>query len=275
MRASPGMTFTCEPPWVMIGCTRMLSSSRNVSRIALIAGQRDLRGVEGVDAEMRRPAGVARAPDEAGQLADAAVVRQRHAGLAVLGVGRRVDHHGEVHVVEVAEADQLGLAAEQLERPGLALGPAPLEVAALLGGHREERHPSREMGEGAGVVEPHGGAEKSRHLGVVAAGVGRARVRIGLRVPGHDQRVELADQGERRARARLTRHVGAHAGERQSRAGREAEAAEAVLHQLRRLGLLEAELGVAADLLADADDLVGPPVDRRRDPALQLGSRHQ
>ena len=36
-RTSPGMTFTCEPPWVMIGCTRMVSSSRNVSRIALMA----------------------------------------------------------------------------------------------------------------------------------------------------------------------------------------------------------------------------------------------
>ena len=50
--------------------------------------------------------------------------------------GRGVDHHRHVHVVEVAEAQHLGLAAEELELALVALGHAPGDVAVLLGGHR-------------------------------------------------------------------------------------------------------------------------------------------
>ena len=52
----------------------------------------------------------------------------------------RVDHHRHVDVVEVAEPQQLGLAAEELELARPRLAHAPLDVAVLLGRHREEDH---------------------------------------------------------------------------------------------------------------------------------------
>ena len=79
----------------------------------------DLGGVERVDAQVGRAAGMRGLADIARELAHAPVVRQRHAGLAVLRARGEVNHHREVHVVEVAEAEQLGLAAQELERPAV------------------------------------------------------------------------------------------------------------------------------------------------------------
>ena len=69
-----------------------------------------------------------------------------------------------------------------------------LEVAALLGRHREKHHPPRQVGEGVGVEQPHGGTQHGRDLSVVTTGVGGSRVRIALGMARHDQRVKLADQ---------------------------------------------------------------------------------
>ena len=137
----------------------------------------DLRGVERIDAHVRRAAGMGRPPDVADELADAAVVRQRHRRPAVLRARRGVDHHRQVHVVEVAEAHQFGLAPEELERARRALAHAPLEVAALLRGHGEEHHAARQVRHHARVVKRHRRAQHSRHLRVVAARVRGARER--------------------------------------------------------------------------------------------------
>ena len=55
------------------------------------------------------------------------------------------------------------------------------------------------MVEGPGAEQPHRGAQQSRDLGVVPAGVRRAGLRIGDRVAGHDQPVQLAEEGEGRS----------------------------------------------------------------------------
>ena len=65
--------------------------------------ERDLGGGEGVHSRVRRAPGVSGAADEARRLADAAVVRVRNAHRPVLRARRRVDHHRQVHVAEVAE----------------------------------------------------------------------------------------------------------------------------------------------------------------------------
>src|SRR5262245_4405015 len=69
-------------------------------------------------------------------------------------------------------------------------------------------------------------------------------------------------------------HVGAHARHREARPRRQAQLLQGVLHQPRRLDLLEAELRLAADLLAEPDDLVAALVDRLVDPLLQLVLGH-
>src|SRR6185295_2351936 len=99
-------------------------------------------------------------------------------------------------------------------------------------------------------------AEEPRHLGVVAAGVRRARLRVRDRVPRHYQAVELSQQREGRA-VLGTRDLGPHAGEREAAARLEPELGERLLGQPRGLEFLEAELGLPADALAQADDALG------------------
>src|SRR3989442_15940924 len=173
IRASPGITFTCEPPCVRIGWTRIVSSSLKVSR--------------------------------------------------VLGARRRVDHHRQVHVVEVPEPQQLALAAQELETARADLVESPLEVAALLGRHREEHHAARQ----------------------------------GL------HRLRRHQPDRRAHEAGAPHHVGPQAGQGEPGARGEAEAPEFRLDEGRRLPLLEAELGVTPDLLPDGDDRLGVALDRR------------
>ena len=149
-------------------------------------GEPDVRGVERVDTHVRLAARVGGPADVAHGLDDAAVVRRRHPGPTVLRPRGRVDHHGQVHVVEVAETHELGLAPEELELARAGLIHPPLDVAVLLGGHGEKHNTSREMIGRVGVEQPHGGAEEAGHLGVVTARVGRPRLAIGEGMAGHD-----------------------------------------------------------------------------------------
>ena len=174
----------------------------------------------------------------------------------------------EVDVVEVAEAQQLRLAAEELDAARPRLLHAPLHVAVLLGGHREEDHAAGQVLEGARLEQAHRGAEQPRDLRVVAARVRGARLRIGHRMAGHHQAVELAEQGEGRA-VLGARRLGAHAGQGQPAARLEAELAEGLLDQPRGLELLEAELGLAPDALAERDDALRVAVDGGADGLLE------
>src|SRR5262249_41254966 len=177
-------------------------------------------------------------------------------------------------VVEVAEPDQLRLAAEELDLSRPRLREPPLEVAAFLRGDREERDAARQMLGGAGVDQRHRRAQHPRDLRLVPARVHRAGRRIRFRVPGNGERVELPDQRERGAVTGTPAHVGTDAREREPRPRLEIERAERLLDQSRRLHFLEAELGMAADLLADPDDLLGAAVDRVPETLLQRGSAH-
>src|SRR5205085_2428949 len=102
------------------------------------------------------------------------------AGFPVLGPRRAVDHHRQIHVVEVTEAKELGLAAEELELPRARLAHPPLDVAVLLRGHREEHEAAREVLRSLRLDEAHGGTEEARDLRVVAARMRGARRRIGF-----------------------------------------------------------------------------------------------
>jgi hypothetical protein len=185
-----------------------------------------------------------------------------------------VDHHGQVHVVEVAEAHQLLLAAGELEAAGPDLLLAPLDVAALLGRHREEDHAAREVIERARVHQAHRGPEHPGHLRVVAAGVGRPGLGIRLRMPGDPQAVELADHREGRPIARAATDLAAHPGHREAGTRRHPEAPERRLDERGRLQLLEAHLRLLPDALTETDDLLGAPIDRREHLALQLLPGH-
>ena len=186
-----------------------------------------------------------------------------------------MDHHGEVHVVEAAQLHQLLLAAGKLELARADLRLTPLDVAALLGGDREEGHPAGEMIEGLGIDETHGRPQHPGDLRVVAARMGGARRGISLWMARDAEAVQLAEQRKGRALARAPADIHPHAGHGEPGARLQAEALEGLVNQGRRLDFLEAHLRILEDALADTDDLVCSAVDRLEDAPLQLILRHR
>src|SRR6266849_1974424 len=237
-------------------------------------GERKVRGVERVDAHVRCAACVRRAPDEARRLAEPSIIGPGNTREAVLGARHGVDHHGQVDVVQVAEAQQLALSAQELEAPRANLVEAPFEVAALFGGDGHERHAAREAVHGSGPHEADRRAHKPRDLGVVATRVDRAGGPIRLRMSSNHERIELSHERKRGAGSRATGGIGPHARDREPGPRGEAELAKLCLHQRRRPQLLEAELWVAPDRLPDGDDLVGMALDRFVDTVLELFPGH-
>ena len=197
-----------------------------------------------------------------------------HAGLAVLGARGAVDHHREVDVVEVPEAQQLGLAAEELQLPRPCLAHAPLDVAVLFRGDGEEHEAARQVRGGLGVEQAHRGAHQPGELRVVTARVRRPRHGIRFGMACHHERIELSEHRERRAVAGLAANVCPHAGDREPALGREPDLRERLLDELCGLELLEPKLRLAPDLLAEADDGVSATVDGGVDLLLQIVFRH-
>src|SRR5262245_36632428 len=180
-----------------------------------------------------------------------------------------MDHHRHVHVVEVPEPQQFGLAAQELELPGPRLLHPPRDVAVLFRRHGEEHHAPGKVLKGLGAYETHGCAQHARHLRVVTAGMSRARLRVGDRMSGHHQPVELAQEREGRPVGFATR-LAAHARDGEPALGSEPDLAHGLLDQLRGLELLEAELGTLPDRFTEGDDLLALPVDGLADRALDV-----
>src|SRR5438552_812924 len=175
----------------------------------------------------------------------------------------------------MAEPEQLGLAAEELQPARARLGHAPLDVAVLLRRHGEEHHATAERVERPRVEQSRRGAHQRGHLRIVAAGVGGAGGGIAVGMPGVDEGDELTEQRERRPVARPSRRLRAHAREREAGLRLEPDSGEGLLDQPRRLDLLEAQLRMLADPLAEPDDLLGAPVDGGVHALLQLVLRHE
>src|SRR5262245_20908028 len=75
-------------------------------------------GVQRIDALMRRPSSMRRPTEKANMFGDDAIVCATIGNLAVFGLGARsVRHHGEIDIVEGAQANKLWLAAEKFEFP--------------------------------------------------------------------------------------------------------------------------------------------------------------
>src|SRR5438552_13274376 len=110
-----------------------------------------------------------------------------------------MDHHRHVDVVEMPLGDELGLAEEELDLALLLAAQALLDIDELLGRHREEDELAGEVLGRPDGGEAHRDAEHAGNLRVVAAAMRRAGVRVGKRVVGGSEAVELANEGEARA----------------------------------------------------------------------------
>ena len=113
-----------------------------------------------------------------------------------------MDHHRHVDVVEMALGDEFGLAEQEFDLAPLAPPQPLLDIDEFLGRDREEHDLAGEVLGRARRRQPHRDAEHAGDLGVVAAAMRRAGMRVGERVLGGAQAVEFAEQREARARAR-------------------------------------------------------------------------
>ena len=122
-----------------------------------------------------------------------------------------MDHHRDIDVVECAQAHHLGLAAQELELALFAKREPLFELDVLLGGHGHQRDAAGQLGRD--LAQRQARAEHHRDLGVVAAGVHGARAGIAVGMLPAQQRIQLAENGDRRPGG-ATRQIGARAGER-------------------------------------------------------------
>lgn len=229
----------------------MRSFSRKVSRWELMASRERAGGVQGVDAVKGPGARVGLPPGEADQLAQKAGAVAADEEAAVPDAGMGVDHHAHVDVVQQALPQELLFAAEEADLP-LLLQPLPvLQLHVFLRRHGHEGHvPVQLVRQGC---QAHGGAQHGGDLGVVAAGVGGACLPVRLGVQGADHRVQLSHHHDPGA-GRTALQIAPDAGDGQMVPERDPELRKGAAHQLRRPPLLEAQLRVGEDLLADPDD---------------------
>src|SRR6266487_3690592 len=73
--------------------------------------------VQRVDTGMRCPTGMRRLAEKANMFGDDAIVRAAVGDLAVCGLARGVRHHGEIDIIEGAQANKFWLATEKFDLP--------------------------------------------------------------------------------------------------------------------------------------------------------------
>ena len=220
------------------------------------------RRVERVDALEGGRAGVRRLALVVDELDGEAVADGGRAGLEAGGRHRAVLHDADVDIVELAEADKLLLSAEE---PELALLPQLVAVGdlhVLLGGDAHEHDVAVELVHQTRVVQGEGDRRDGGELRVVAAGVDRAGDRVRVRVVRHEDRVQLAHHGDAEHGPRALEGLD-DAGIGDARPRLPAEAPEQRSELLRRLVLLEAELGLSGHGIGEGEDVVSARVDRR------------
>ena len=236
--------------------------------------ERDQRGLERVHAAVGRASGVGGLAEKADVLADVRVRRAAERELGVLGARRRVDHHGQVHAIERAEPDELLLAGEEAQLPLPSEVQTVFDVHELLGGDGHQLDVSTERAPHFGHSEADGGADHDADLRVVAAGVGRSGHRVGKRVAGHRQRVELAQYGHRRAIVAAAQ-AGGDARDRHVICVLDSQFVELLADEAGSLKLAEAQFGTTQGLFGDVDDPVAATVDGGLGGGLQgLGTGH-
>jgi hypothetical protein len=180
-----------------------------------------------------------------------------------------MDHHCHVDVVEMAFGDQLGLAEQEFDLAALLPVQPLLDIYEFLSGDGEKQQITGEVFACADRRQSHRDAEHPGDLGIMAAAVRRPGLRVGERMIGGAQAVELTDEGEARARHYPfqppldARHC--EAGLRLK-----TEGTHALGNERCGLDLVEASLGVMEDRLAELDNLVSMAIDRFAHRALQF-----
>ena len=156
-------------------------------------------GVQRVDGSVRRGGSMCRPTNKPRALGDQPVGCPAHAELAVVLVAGGVDHHRQIDVVESPQAQELRLAAQELELACLRLLEPPFEVDVLLGRDREEDDVARQITHRVCFDQRLRHADQVGELGVVPARVDDPGRRVGARMLGYRQSVQLTEDAHGRA----------------------------------------------------------------------------
>ena len=132
-----------------------------------------------------------------------------------------MDHHGHVDIVEMALGDELGLAEHELDFAFCDARRPLLDVDEFFGRHGKEKDLAGEVAGDPGFGQSDRRAQHPGDLRVVTTAVGCSGDRVGERVLGGSQAVELADKGETGA-WRSAGEPALDAGQRQPGARRQA-----------------------------------------------------
>ena len=231
-------------------------------------------GVQGVNAQVRRPAGVSAPADKADFLGHGAVIGAADAELPFLRGAGGVNHHCQVHIVKLAQLDQFRLAAQELN---LALPPQFIPVFnfnIFLGGNGNQGNAAAEVGQHFRLIQADGRAQQHPNLAVMAAGVGGSGFRVGVGMFVDNQGIQFPQQGHRRAGAAAPQ-IGPHPGQAQAGAERQPHFRQLAGYQLGGLDFPIARLRVLQDGLGQGDNFVGPGVNGGEHPAFQfLAGQH-
>ena len=231
-------------------------------------------GVQRVDAQMGGAAGVGAFADKPDFLGQGAVVGAADGQLPLAGRAGGVQHHRQMHVIEFSEPDEFRLAAEELN---LAVAPQPVPVLNLdvfLGRRCHCYDAPAQMRQHVIPHQGHGCAQHQGNLAVMPAGVGRAGCRVGVGMFVDNQAVQLPDDGHCRALA-AAQDFPPHSGHCQPGTERHAHCGELFPYQSGSFEFAKPGLRVGQNLLRNADQLVGPPVNFGKRPVLQIsGRRH-
>ncbi len=166
-----------------------------------------------------------------------AITRATERKLSVLRRLRgSVHHHRHIDIIERPEPDKFLLAGHETQFAVLVHLPAVLHVNKFL---CRQGHQSHVAGQRLVPFEHFETDRRPEHhadLAVVATGVCRPGVRIGMRVTGHAKRIQFADDGNGRARLTAS-NITLHTGQRDAGFVRDIEFTQLLAHVTRSVHL--------------------------------------
>ena len=222
----------------------------------------DVGGAHGVDTVLGRPCGVGGPALKAVELGDESVAGAVCHQVFLLAAGV-VSHH-DVHVVQGADAQQFALSAAVADQALAAHFVALFNFYVFLRRDAEKHHVAVESGGDLRIRQRQGRAHDASHLGVVAAAMGGAGLRIGVSMVGNGKAVQLSHQADGGAVAAVFQ-IALHSGDGQALLGPQAKA----FHNNGKLSggavLLKSQFRMGPKVLGKGDDLVFAGIHQRTD----------
>jgi len=186
---------------------------------------------------------------------------------------RLMCEHRHADVVKGTQPHKFGLAPQELDL-ALFLERQPVfNFDVLLGWHGHQGDIAVQLGHDPAFYQPIGNAEQVGNLSVVPARMGCPRLRIGVRMIGHDDRVQFAHVGDGEGPL-PARESPLDPGDGQSAFVIDPQPRKVVANDSGGAELFVAEFGMGADVFSGGYDDVAAGVDGAAHTLLELFALH-